>query len=234
MEVICPGAKPSREIHAVCAYWLMSKAVFNADASVPHRRTMPSAIMRRAIPACSSVSPRFMMSFSEQVPYGELNLSRRAETFGPSEGGEEPSEGARRQEVCVGRRGQLQPVDDVVDLDSHLRFLTASQRYVFEKRSVDLKEMGTPLCVAFKRAESAGSWIRERGGVEPRGWSVNHTDVIDAAHDVGTLIRRPSRGRLGHSAKGHRVRKAAASKQNAVDLPTADQVIDGTTSVAPA
>src|SRR5262249_13115191 len=80
-------------------------------------------------------------SSSEQVPHGELDLARRAETFRPSERVEELSEAARRQEVCVRRRRQLQAVDDVVDLDSQLHRLVASQMYVLEKRRVHLNEV---------------------------------------------------------------------------------------------
>src|SRR5262245_40160864 len=132
------------------------------------------------------------MPILEQVPYRELDLARSSETLGPAEGVEELSEGGRRQEVCVRRRRQLKPVDDVVDLDPQLQFLVVRQRYVLEERRVYLNEMRAALGIASKVAECAGCRIRERGWIEPAGRSIDIADVIDVAHDVGTLIRGPS------------------------------------------
>src|ERR1700704_4966492 len=102
---------------------------------------MPSAIVPGPITAFLRLSAHVMMcpgaherrSSLEQVPHGELDLTRRSETFRSSERVEELSEAARRQEVCSRRRGQLKPVDDVVDLDSQLHFLVANDLCVLEK-----------------------------------------------------------------------------------------------------
>src|SRR5262249_55908585 len=97
---------------------------------------MLNAIMHGATNARCGVSGSFPIGSTalqsndclQDVPHRELNLARRSETFRPSEGVEELSEAGRRQKIGVRRRGQLKPVDDVVDLDSQLHFLAGTQR----------------------------------------------------------------------------------------------------------
>src|SRR5262245_35247619 len=94
--------------------------------------------------------------------------------------------------------------------------------------------MRTPFCVASKVAEGAGRWIRERGPIEPAGRPVDHPDVIDVAHDVWALIRGPASPRSRHGAERHRVRLAAASQNDAVDLPVSEHRSEAAAAVAPA
>src|SRR5262245_4911902 len=93
--------------------------------------------------------------------------------------------------------------------------------------------MRTSLGIASKVPECGGHWIRERDRVEPSRRSVDDTGVIDAAHDVGTLIGGPPGSRSRHGAEGHRVGAAAVSQHDGVELPVAEYVSEAA-AVAPA